>query len=108
VVDWDDDGVNLSTLKYLYSFLLGDGWSFGAGPTISYNWEADSGSKLTVPVGIGISKTSIIKGKPWKFGLEVHYNVEQPDAFGPEWSITFKISPVVLNPFSKLFKKNAY
>lgn len=104
---WNDNDVSLSTMQYIFSFLLGDGWSVVASPTISYNWEADNGNEWSVPLGTGISKTSIIGGRPWKFALQVHYYVEQPDAFGPEWFVKFKISPVVLNPFSGLFKKNA-
>ena len=34
-------------------------------------------------------------GRPWKPSMELNYDLEQPDAFGPEWMIGFDIAPVV-------------
>jgi len=38
-----------------------------------------------------------IRTLPVKLELEANYYVEQPDAFGPEWMISFNITPVVTN-----------
>lgn len=44
---------NLSSLQYFLFFSLGDGWQIGAGPTITYDWNAQSGDRWNVPVGLG-------------------------------------------------------
>ena len=51
---------------------------------ITYDWEADSDQACTVPLGIGLAKTTKLGGKPWKFQAQVQYFAEQPDVFGPE------------------------
>jgi len=101
VAGWSDNDVSISTLQYLYAYHLSNGWSLAASPILTYNWEGGSDDRLAIPLGVGLSKTSIINGKPWKFSFETHYYVEQPDSMGSELFLRFKISPVVDNPFSK-------
>ena len=48
-------------------------------------------------LNITFGKTMILSGRPWKLSVEVNYFVEQPDAFGPQWLISFNITPVVPN-----------
>mgnify|MGYP001544314055 CR=1 FL=1 len=85
--------------QYFYAFNLKDGWQINSSPAFSYNHEASSGNKWTVPLGIGASKTSIIEGRPWKFGLQYWHYIESPDAFGPDYQLRFSISPVVSLPW---------
>lgn len=64
---WDiggsgDGSINTTSLNYFYSFPMGGGWQFGAAPAITYNHDAASGNKLNLPLGIGISKTSVLAG----------------------------------------------
>lgn len=74
---------------------------FGS-PNITADWEADSDNRWTVPVGLGFNTMTKIGKLPVKWGLELHYFVEKPDAFGPEWNLRFVFSPVVPKPaFSK-------
>lgn len=103
---WNVGGSNkedfsTTTIEYFYSYGLGGGWQIAAGPTIEADWEADKGDRWTVPVGIGIEKTTKFGETPWNFALEAHYYVEQPDSFGPELLFIFTITPVITNPFSK-------
>ncbi len=70
------------------------------GPNILVNWEADDGDKLTFPVGLGFSKTTLLFGKlPFRFGAEVHYSAVHPDNFGQRWDFRFYVVPVVPSPF---------
>lgn len=101
---WDvggsnDDAFSTTTSQYFYAYGLGKGWQIAASPVITYDWEADSDEAWTVPVGIGLAKTTKLGDKPWKFQAQVHYYVEQPDVFGPEWLLKFSFTPVVRNPF---------
>ena len=85
--------------QYFYTYLLSDGWAIGAGPSWSYNWEASSGDRLTLPIGTGINRTVVIGKTPWKFGLEASYFVERSDSFGPEWSIRLSVTPIIPLPW---------
>jgi hypothetical protein len=101
---WDFAGedafdTNLTSGQYFYALTLSDGWIIGAGPTWSYNHEVASDQAWTIPLGVGINRTVIIAGRPWKFGLEYWDYVESPDAFGPEWELRIKIAPVVRVPW---------
>ncbi len=80
---------------------IGKGWQWAAGPTIVADGEANSANTWSVPLGIGISKTTKFGNIPWKFTLETRYYVEQPDSFGPEFLLKFKSTPVIQYPFAK-------
>jgi hypothetical protein len=103
---WDvagsgDGSINISSLNYFYSFPMGGGWQFGAAPAIVYNHDAASGNKLTLPLGIGISKTAVLAGRPWTFQFQYWNNVERPDAFAAEHTIRLSILPVVSAPWNR-------
>lgn len=85
--------------QYIYSFNLKGGWQFFSGPTWSYNHKADSDNAWTLPAGIGVAKTSILNGRPWKFSLQYWNYVKSPDAFGPEHQFRFVVGPVVSLPW---------
>ncbi len=54
-----------------------------------------------MPLGIGIAKTQVIGGRPWKFQLQYWNYVERGDAFAPEHQIRFTVSPVVSAPWNE-------
>lgn len=102
---WDVAGsgkgeINSTSLSYFYAFPLGGGWQFASGPTASYDHTKDD-DNLTLPLGVGLAKTAIIKGRPWKFQLQYWNYVERADAFSPEHQIRFSISPVVSAPWNE-------
>ncbi|MGB5718838.1 MAG: hypothetical protein WBN81_17315 [Gammaproteobacteria bacterium] len=101
---WDDASYSVMTAQYFYAYGLGKGWQITSSPVITYNWHADSDQALTLPLGIGVSKTTKLGEKPWKFAAQVQYFVEQPDAFGPDWLLKFTVTPVVQNKLAGLFK----
>ncbi|MBW2395416.1 MAG: hypothetical protein JRG95_14200 [Deltaproteobacteria bacterium] len=101
---WDIAGENdfstsITGGQYFYTFNLGDGWQINGSPTFSYNHKADSDNAWTFPLAVGLSKTTIIAGRPWKFSLQYWHYLESPDVFGPEHQIRFTISPVVKLPW---------
>jgi len=101
---WDIAGENdydtsVTGGQYFYAFNLKDGWQINSSPTFSYNHEASSGNKWTFPLGIGVSKTSILGGRPWKFGVQYWHFIKSPDNFGPDYQLRFSISPVVKLPW---------
>ncbi len=95
----DDIDTNVTAGQYFYTINLKDGWQIRSGPTFSYDHEAKSGQRWTVPIGVGVNKTVIIGKTPWKFGVEYWDYIESPDAFGPDSQIRFVIAPVVPLPW---------
>ena len=98
---WKDEAHSVTAGQYFYAYGLGKGWQIASGPNFSYNWNADSGQALTLPVGLGLAKTTAIGKTPVKFQVQAQYFVEKPDAFGPEWLLKFSVTPVIKNPFTR-------
>ena len=92
-------GTTTNEKGYFYAFNLHDGWQINASPVFSYNHKADSDNKLTFPVGLGVSKTTVFNGRPWKFGVQFWHYVASPDLYGPDWQIRLNITPVVALPW---------
>jgi hypothetical protein len=99
----DDDRADTSQtdIQYVIRRNLGNGWSLGMGPTVSIDWEADSGDKVTFPIGLGITKTLRIGSTPWKIRLEPQYSIVKPDTLGADWNIRLQLAPVIQSPFSR-------
>ena len=98
--DKNRDETSQTDLQYIMRRRLPDGWSIGMGPTITYNWKADSGDKLTFPIGLGITKTVKWGKTPVKLRLEPQYSIIKPDNLGTTWNIRLQITPVIKSPFS--------
>ena len=101
---WDVAGedsfdTNITAGQYFFTYNLENAWQISMSPTYSYNHEADSGNRLTFPLGIGISKTAIFGNTPWRFNLQYWHYVETPDLFGPDYQIRFSVTPVVPLPW---------
>lgn len=102
---WDIGGsgdaeIDLTSLNYFYAFPLSGGWQIAAGPTISYD-HSKTDDKLTLPLGIGIAKTQVLGGRPWKFQLQYWNFVKRADVFAPEHQLRLSISPVVRAPWNE-------
>ena len=94
------ENTSISSLEYIFAYSLGDGWQAFTAPTnITYDWNASSGNKLTLPIGIGIEKVIMVGDTPVALGLFVEKYIEQPDEFGPDIMIQFSFTPVIENPF---------
>ena len=101
---WDIDGdidVSLTTINAFYFRFLEGGTSIGTAPIMTFDHEED---EWTIPLNLTYSKTVSIDGRPWKFGGELNYYVEQPDAFGPDWMVVFSFGPVVVNRLAGWFE----
>jgi hypothetical protein len=97
---WDiagsgDGEIDLTSLTYFYAFPLGGGWQIAAGPSVSYDHTRPDDDRWTIPLGVGLAKTSIIDGRPWKFQLQYWNYVESAEAFSSEHQIRLSINPVV-------------
>lgn len=91
--------VSITSLQYFLFYGLGDGWQVGTGPTITYDWEADSDNDWTVPFGLQVAKTTAIGKLLVKLNAGIEKNVVAPDTLASDWKFTFTFSPVISNPF---------
>ena len=92
---------NETYVEVFFAYGLGNGWQIFSEPKLTYDWEADSGNELLLPLGAGISKTLRVGKTPLKMAFEIENFVVSPDRFGPEWMFTFSFTPVIRNPFQK-------
>ena len=67
------------------------------GPTVSIDWTAEPGQQVTLPIGLGITKTLRIGNTPVKVRLEPQYSLIRPDYLGTAWNIRLQIAPVIPN-----------
>lgn len=79
--------------------IKGRAMSIGMGPNISVNWNAESGNKVTFPIGLGITKTVKWGNSPWKLRFEPQYSIIKPDDYGTQWNVRIQIAPIIKNPF---------
>lgn len=96
--DTDRDAVNLTDFQPIIRYRLNKTTNIGMAPNIQYNWTADSGERLRLPVGLGISTVTNFGELPVAVGVEAYYFVESPDTFGPEWGLRVFFTPVFPAP----------
>jgi hypothetical protein len=97
--DSDRADTSRTDIQYTIRYALPNAMSIGMGPTITYDWEADSDNALTFPIGLGLTKTTRWGKTPVKLRAELHYSVIKPDDYGTEWNFRIQITPVINSPF---------
>lgn len=83
-----------STLELFALKFLGNGWTAGTNPKISYDWQTE---QWTVPVNATVRKVVKFGNTPVQLSTSFDYYVEKNDNFGPDFGMTFKITPTVPN-----------
>ena len=99
--DDEYEDTSFTDFQYIIRYMLPKAWSVGAGPSITYNHEAESGDRLTLPIGLGVTKTVRVGKLPMKLRAEVHYSVVRPDSYGEVWNFRLQVTPVIKSPFIK-------
>jgi len=100
VAGWGESAISVTSIQPLATYLPGGGWAIGTAPVITYDWNSE---QWTVPLNLTVDKTVVIGGRPWKLGVELNYYVEKADTFGPDFGISFNITPVVKNGLASWF-----
>jgi len=83
---------DLFVVQPAVNYNFGAGWAVSFSPTITANWDAAPGNQWTVPLGAGVSKTTVFNGRPMTIGLTYSYNVKKPQGSAGEFvrfSLTF-------------------
>jgi hypothetical protein len=97
--DGDRAETSRSDIQYVVRRSIPHAMSVGMGPTVSIDWEGDSGNQVTFPVGLGVTKTSRWGKTPVKLRVEVHYSLVKPEDYGTEWNLRLQDTPVIPSPF---------
>jgi len=97
----DSYNTNETSVELFFAYGIGNGWQVFSSPVMTYDWEADSGNEMMLPIGAGLSKTTRIGSMPLKLAFELENFVISPDRFGTQWLFTFSLTPVFSNPFHK-------
>ncbi len=94
----DRESVKLSQVQPIIWYNLPKLWSVGMAPMWTANWKASSDDVFTIPLGLEVSKTTILGGKlPVRIGGGVHYSVVKPDNYGQRWNFRLYFIPVIPN-----------
>lgn len=96
--DPETPDINLTNIQYTVRYTLPKAWSIGMGPTISIHWAQEPGNRITLPIGLGVTKTVKWGNTPYKLRFEPQYSIITPEDVGIEWNIRFQITPVVNRP----------
>lgn len=99
--DSDRRDQNHTDFQYVIRRKIPGAMSIGMGPTISIDWEADSGNQVTLPIALGITKTIRIGKMPFKLRFEPQYALIKPDDIGSRWNFRIQITPVIPSPFKR-------
>ncbi len=97
--DGDRADTSRTDIQYVIRYSLPRAMSIGMGPTITYDWEAESDDALTLPIGLGLTKTTRWGNTPFKLRAELHYSVIKPENYGTQWNFRIQVTPVINNPF---------
>jgi hypothetical protein len=71
--------INQLQFQWFLNFNFGQGWALSAAPLNTADWDAEDGQQWTVPLGMGISKTTVFSGRPISLAAQYYYNVKRPD-----------------------------
>lgn len=90
----DDTEVNQFLLQPFVNFNFGKGWALSFAPNITANEDAPSGDRWTVPLGLGLMRTTVFNRRPMTIGLQYYHNVERPTGAGGQqlrfvWSLLY-------------------
>jgi hypothetical protein len=91
---WGEDDFNVATIQgiAMYNFESMPGTYLGYNNSMTINWEASSGNKLTIPLGLTFGRTMLLgSGNGLDLNIGAYNLVEKPDN-APEWQAKFGIS----------------
>jgi hypothetical protein len=83
--------INQLLFQPFVNYNFGQGWALSFSPVVTAKWNAKSGEQWTVPLGLGITRTTVFDGRPMSLGVQYYNNVERPQGT-PGQLIRFSIS----------------
>jgi len=91
---WGEDNFSVGTLQLtaMYNLPGSPGTYIGYNNALTFNWEASSGNKVTIPLGATFGKTMLLgNGDGLDVSVGVYGLVEKPDD-APNWQLKIGVS----------------
>lgn len=92
------DDVAITDIQYTIRRNFGTS-SLGMGPTIRVDWYRGWENGVTIPIGLGYTKTALLGNVPIKIRIEPQYSIYRSSDYGNVWNIRLQIAPVIKSPF---------
>ncbi|MBP2649147.1 MAG: hypothetical protein H6Q77_2771 [Gemmatimonadetes bacterium] len=86
-----DPDVNQLLIQPFINYNFARGWAVTFAPILTADWNAASGQEWTVPLGLGLTKTTVFNRRPMTIGGQYYYNVVRPDA-GPSSQLRIQVA----------------
>ena len=96
------DYANHTDMQYFIMYHLPHAWQLRASPHITYNWNAKSDNKLTLPLAFGVGKMVKIGPMPVQLMIEYQKTVISPDTVGADSTLMMQANFIIKNPFGDL------
>jgi hypothetical protein len=90
----EEDDFSRATVQGIvtYNFESMPGAYIGYNNAATYNWKADSGNELTLPLGLTVGRTILLgNGDGLDFSVGAYDLVERPEN-APEWQLKLGLS----------------
>ncbi len=89
--------VSYTNLQYFLWYSPALTWQVGMGPNVTIDWnQPKAEDRLTLPVGLGVSKMFRLGKMPIKIALEADYSVVRPrNVPGNEWTFRLNFTPII-------------
>jgi hypothetical protein len=89
----DEPETNLLVLQPFINYNLKKGWAISLAPLITANWDAADGQEWTVPLGLGVTRTTRFGKRPLNIAFQYYANVVRPDN-GPGNQFRIVVAPL--------------
>ncbi|HMT28126.1 MAG TPA: neuromedin U, partial [Bacteroidia bacterium] len=76
--------INSLFVQPFINYNLKGGWAISTAPSITANWSADDDQQWTVPVGLGVSKITLIGKQALNISAQYYHNAVRPDNAGAD------------------------
>ena len=73
------------------NYNFGHGWALAFAPIITANWNASSGNEWTIPLGVGVTRTTVFNRRPMNIGVQYYANVDRPEGSAAQ-TLRFTVS----------------
>ncbi len=73
-----DPETNLFVFQPFINYNFGGGWALSFAPLWTANWDAPDGEEWTIPLGLGLTRTTVFNRRPMSLGIQLYRNVERP------------------------------
>jgi hypothetical protein len=82
--DYENDRPNISRLTFqpVLNYNFGRGWAVNFAPIMTGDWTASDGHQLTIPLGLGFSRVTVVGRQPISLGAEYYRNIARARGVG--------------------------